>query len=62
MFRPLEAKKCRTNRNSVALDDNCELAAVTPLMVRVKRDEDIVKNGNGASPNGNAEFRSLFPL
>jgi len=58
MFRPLEAKKCRTNRNSVALDDNCELAAVTPLMVRVKRDEDIVKNGNGASRNGNAEFRS----
>jgi len=58
MFRPLEAKKCRTNRNSVALDDNCELAAVTPLMVRVKRDEDIVKNGNGASPNGHAEFRS----
>ena len=66
MFRPLEAKKSRISRNTIVLDDNCELAAVTPLMMRVKRDEDVVKNGNGTSVNGNhisrsGEFRSLPP-
>lgn len=58
MFRPLEAKKTSSNRAAVAMDDICEMAAVTPLMVRVRRDEDVVKNGNGASVNGNSINRS----